>query len=135
MIIGKRLKELRKASNLTQKGFAKKNNIDYTYIGKIERGEQNPSLNILEKIAGSLNIKLEYFFSDKPIETYLPVEDKNNKKRKKILNLLCNLEEEELVFILKIINFLNRYKSVKSYDRTLKVAEKKDKYKTGNKKQ
>ena len=135
MEIGKKLRELRKAFNLTQKQFAQRmmTKIDYTYIGKIERGEQNPSLNILNRIANSLNIKLEYFFSDKSIEHYLLSENKNYKKKEEILNLLYNLEEEELNFILGIIKFINRYKNIKDYYRPLKVAEKKDKYKTKKK--
>ncbi len=130
MEIGKRLKELRNALNLTQKEFAKKINIDYTYIGKIEREEQNPSLNILKKIANQSNIKLEYFVTDKPIKTYLSTEDESNKKREKILKLLCNLDDEELNFFLGIIDFLGRYKNIKDQYKPLKVAEKKDKYKT-----
>ncbi len=132
MSIGQKLRELRKASNLTQKKFAQriKTKIDYTYIGKIERGEQNPSIKILNKIANSLNIKLEYFFSDKPIGFYLSAGDKSTKKREEISGLICNFDEEELDFIAGIIKFINKYKSIKEQYRTLKVAEKKDKYKT-----
>lgn len=52
MRIGKKMKELRKKLGLTQKGFAQNidGKVDYTYIGKIERGEQYPSLKMLEKI-------------------------------------------------------------------------------------
>ncbi len=132
MLIGQKLRELRREFNLTQKKFAQriKTKIDYTYIGKIERGEQNPSLKILNKIANSLNIKLEYFFSDKPIGFYLSDQDENTKKREKITGLIYNFDEEELDFITGIIEFINKYKSIKKQYRTLKVAEKKDEYKT-----
>lgn len=131
MELGKRLKQLRKKLKLTQKDLAKKikGEIDYTYIGKIERGNQNPSLKILKKISDTLNVELGFFFSNKPVELYLQDEDKNNKKREKILNLLCDLDEEELKFIFEIINFLKRYKNVQNNNyKPLKVAEKKDKY-------
>ncbi len=105
-----------------------KGGIDYTYIGKIERGDQYPSLKILKKISDTLNVEIEFFFSDKPVELYLRGEDENNKKRDKILNLLCDLDEEEINFILEIINFLKRYKNVKNDYKQLKVAEKKEKY-------
>lgn len=130
MELGKRLRKLRKKLELTQKKLAKKikGGIDYTYIGKIERGDQYPSLKILKKISDTLNVEIEFFFSDKPVELYLRGEDENNKKRDKILNLLCDLDEEEINFILEIINFLKRYKNVKNDYKQLKVAEKKEKY-------
>ena len=45
--IGKRLRELRQQKGLTQKALAGKikGKIDQSYIGKIERGEQLPSIN------------------------------------------------------------------------------------------
>ena len=51
--IGKRLKRLRLQKGSTQKELAAKvrGGLDYTYIGKIERGEQLPSLKILIKIS------------------------------------------------------------------------------------
>lgn len=131
MELGKRLRKLRKKLKLTQKELAKKikGEIDYTYIGKIERGNQNPSLKILKKISDTLDVELEFFFSNKPVELFLQEEDENNKKREKILNLLCDLDEEEINFIFEIINFLKRYKNVQNDYAPLKVADKKDEYK------
>ncbi|MEA1964781.1 MAG: helix-turn-helix transcriptional regulator, partial [Candidatus Aerophobetes bacterium] len=41
---------LRRKSGLTQKVFAQHiGKVNYTYIGKIERGEQYPSLKMLKK--------------------------------------------------------------------------------------
>ena len=47
--IGQRLRELRQRKGLTQKDLSLKvrGKIDYSYIGKIERGEQLPSLKML----------------------------------------------------------------------------------------
>lgn len=113
MEIGKRLRELRKGLNLTQKEFAKKLAIDYTYVGKIERSEQNPSLKILQRISDRLNIDIEYFFSKKPLEYY--IERKNSKdKDKQILELLSNLNEVDKNFLVEIIKLLNKYNKLKS---------------------
>ncbi len=64
--IGKRLKKLRKEQGFTQKDLAAKvsGGLDYTYIGKIERGEQFPSLKILMKLSETLSVPLGYFFLD-----------------------------------------------------------------------
>lgn len=55
---GKNLKTLRQKENLTQKEFALKSGLHINYIGMIERGERNPSLINLNKIAKGLNISL-----------------------------------------------------------------------------
>jgi len=62
--VGQRLKKLRKSLDLTQKQFASRvpGKIDYTYIGKIERGEQYPSLKLLEKTGRAYDVPLSYFF-------------------------------------------------------------------------
>jgi transcriptional regulator with XRE-family HTH domain len=64
--VGKRLKMIRKRLGLTQKEFASRipGKIDYTYVGKIERGHQYPSLKLLERIARTFGVDLGYFFED-----------------------------------------------------------------------
>lgn len=65
-LVGKRLKVLRKRLGLTQKEFAEalSGKIDYTYVGKLERGGQYPSLKLLERISEAFDIKMGYFFED-----------------------------------------------------------------------
>lgn len=57
-LFAQRLKALRKSENLSQEELALKCSIDRTYIGRIERMERNPSLEILYKIAKGFNITL-----------------------------------------------------------------------------
>lgn len=65
--VGDRMKELRKRLGLTQKQFAAgiPGKIDYTYVGKIERNQQYPSLKLLEKIGDACSVPLSYFFDNK----------------------------------------------------------------------
>jgi len=53
LTVGKNLKKLRRRLGLTQKEFGEKvpGKVDCTYIGKIERGDQWPSLKLLDKLA------------------------------------------------------------------------------------
>lgn len=62
-IIGERMKMLRKSLNLTQKQFAYyiPGKVDYSYIGKIERGHQYPSIKFLEKVARNYGVMVGYF--------------------------------------------------------------------------
>ena len=57
--IGKRIRELRKSKGFSQEGFAHAAGIARTYMGHIERGEQNISVKVLLKIARTLNMGVE----------------------------------------------------------------------------
>ena len=53
---GSRLRDLRKEKGLSQEALAFECGLDRTYIGGIERGERNPSLVNIVRIACSLKI-------------------------------------------------------------------------------
>lgn len=51
---GKAVREARKLAGLSQDDFAAQSNIHRTYIGGIERGERNPTLTAIWRIATAL---------------------------------------------------------------------------------
>ena len=55
---GLRVRALRQVIGLSQEGLADKCEFDRTYIGGIERGERNPSLKNIARIANALNVTL-----------------------------------------------------------------------------
>ncbi len=57
-LFAKKIKTIREARKLTQEELAYLCHIDRTYIGRIERLERNPSLEILQKIADGLELSL-----------------------------------------------------------------------------
>jgi transcriptional regulator with XRE-family HTH domain len=59
---GERLRELRKEKGLSQEALALACELDRTYIGGIERGERNPSLVNIYKIATALGISAKELF-------------------------------------------------------------------------
>lgn len=61
-IIGNRIKRLRKERGITQEQLADKIRVTSTYVGFIEQGQRNPSLNTADKIARVLGIKLSEIF-------------------------------------------------------------------------
>ena len=66
---GVRVRQLRSERGLSQEAFADQAGLHRTYIGAIERGEQNLSLANIERLAATLGISLaELFatFTDKP---------------------------------------------------------------------
>jgi len=61
-IFGKNLKIARKNANLTQQQVADKASLHVNYYARIERGEENPSYEVLEKIVKALKIKSSEVF-------------------------------------------------------------------------
>ncbi len=55
-IIGERIRSIRKAKGFTQETLAEKADIHYSYIGGIERGDRNISVETLSKIINALEI-------------------------------------------------------------------------------
>jgi len=62
--IGLTLRRLRQAGGMTQKMLAQQvaGGVDTTYIGKIERGAQLPSLKVLLRLSQSLGVAVGDFF-------------------------------------------------------------------------
>jgi len=55
-IVGQNVRRLRKARGLTQEALAHGAEIDTRYVGGIERGEENPSVAVLGRIAEVLDV-------------------------------------------------------------------------------
>jgi len=57
-LLGARIKELRKIKGLSQEGLAEKVDISPNYLGRIERGKENPTLDMLLRLAEALGVEL-----------------------------------------------------------------------------
>lgn len=55
---GQRVRELRKDRGFSQEELAHRAGLHYTYVGGIERGERNPALVNIGKIAAALGISV-----------------------------------------------------------------------------
>ena len=72
-LIGKNVKYYRYRENLIQEQLAEKTKSSVNYIGRLERGQHNPSVDKLEKVASALNIEpYELFIQRNDIDN-LPV--------------------------------------------------------------
>jgi len=60
--LGKRLRELRAKTGLSQEAFADNVGMDRTYISGIERGVLNPSVRNLARIAVELDVNIAVLF-------------------------------------------------------------------------
>lgn len=68
-LIGERLRNFRLQRGLTQRALARHvaGGVDLSYVGRIERGEQLPSLKVLYRLSGALGVPLREFFDVGPL--------------------------------------------------------------------
>ena len=65
IILGKNIKFYRYKNRLTQEKLAEILDVSPNYIGRIERGQHNPSLEKIAKIANVLNVKAFELFIER----------------------------------------------------------------------
>ena len=98
-LLGKRIKELRKAQGLTQEQLAELIDIETGSLSAIESGRHFPSLPTLEKIAHYINTELEYPFK---FTSILSVKE----MREKIIKNIDKLSDENIKFIYKFFEHI-----------------------------
>ncbi len=60
---GDHIRHLRKQKDWTQETLGEKANLDWRYVGDVERGEKSPTLETIRKLAKALKISLAELFS------------------------------------------------------------------------
>ena len=104
--IGNRIRSYRTQLGYSQERLAEISGCHPTYIGQVERGEKNPTLESVEKIASALEISLSKLFenlgSDDSNERNIPLE---------CYEFMLTKSKTEQEQIYKIILELDKYKS------------------------
>ena len=101
-ILGQRIRNYRTAKGLSQEKLAELSGFHPTYVGQIERGEKNATVESVEKLAASLNISLSKLFEmigsgedserNIPLECYELISAKNNVDQERIHRILLEIE-------------------------------------------
>ena len=101
-IIGQRIRNYRTCLGLSQEKLAELSGCHYTYIGQIERGEKNATIESIEKISAALNVSLSKLFemlgveneetSNIPLECYELVSSKTKKEQEIIYRILTEID-------------------------------------------
>ena len=63
-MLGKRIREARRAQHLTQEVLAERAEIGVVYLGELERGIKTPSVAVFSQIALALNVSADYLLRD-----------------------------------------------------------------------
>lgn len=101
-LIGQRIRNYRTHQKLSQEKLAELSGCHPTYIGQVERGEKNATLESIEKIASALNIPLAQLFeklgdgemSDSiPLKCYEFLSAKTKAEQEHLYRLLVEMDK------------------------------------------
>ncbi len=98
--LGERLRELRKSAGITQEELGEKAELSYKFIGELERGQVNVSLDSIVRITDALEVKIGDLFSKEKI----PVQKVLVKEK----SPLSKFSSKDLQLIKKALRLLNR---------------------------
>jgi transcriptional regulator with XRE-family HTH domain len=62
-LVARNLRRLRVRQGLSQENLAVDAEIDRTYVSRLERGLENPTVAVLERLADALNASIVEFFA------------------------------------------------------------------------
>lgn len=61
--LGKRIKQLRVMRDMTQEQLAEASNVSISFLGNVERGSKNPTVETIYKIANALDVTMSELLS------------------------------------------------------------------------
>lgn len=102
--LGKRIREERTKLRFTQEQLAEIAEVNESYIGQVERGEKNPSLETVVSVANALGVTVDYLLQEEVQgepnqllnELILMVRDKDGEELRLIINIIKNLTDYAL---------------------------------------
>ncbi|WP_027399175.1 helix-turn-helix domain-containing protein [Anaerovorax odorimutans] len=97
-IIGERLRSYRRKAKMSQEILAELAGVHPTYIGQLERGEKNPTIESIEKISRALELPLEELFAN-----IIQSDKSKNEIALKCYDLIIEQDVEKQKDILEII--------------------------------
>lgn len=102
-ILGQRIRNYRTAKGLSQEKLAELSGCHHTYVGQIERGEKNATIESIEKISAALNVSLSTLFENLgakgegerniPLECYELISAKTKDEQEQIRKILFELDK------------------------------------------
>ena len=113
--LGHKLKSLREEYGLTQAHLANLAGVTAGLVGQIEQGKVQPSLKTLEKLAEVMGVSPCYFIMEPgAVDQMLSLMNPELRELlmhpnvQSVMNMICNLNEKELQFILNFIQLFKK---------------------------
>ena len=104
--IGKRIRNYRTQLKLSQEQLAEKCGLHPTYIGQVERGEKNATIESISRIAAGLNIPLSTLF-EKLEKTASPEKNRAGEAYDLVQSLPTDQQEKVLAVLKAVIELKN----------------------------
>jgi transcriptional regulator with XRE-family HTH domain len=98
--LGRRVKDLRRRRGYTQEQLAERIEINPKYLSSIERGAENPTLDLLCRLAKGLQVDLYELFHVEP-DAAQP-----ERLRRKLEGLIADIRPEDLLRIVRVLEAL-----------------------------
>jgi transcriptional regulator with XRE-family HTH domain len=98
--LGQRLKHLRRVRGYTQEQLAERIDISPKYLSSIERGAENPTLQLLGRLAQGLQVELYELFQ------FAPEAGQPDRLRQRLLGLIAEVRAEELPRLVRVLEAL-----------------------------
>ena len=117
-MIGETIRKLRRERGLSQTELAKKCGLSSLQISNFENEERKPSLNQLEKIAGTFGVDMAYFLRRKQDIAGMTEEElrncvNDNPQTIFLLSKVLPFTEEKIAVMLSVADALSRHGSGK----------------------
>jgi transcriptional regulator with XRE-family HTH domain len=97
-LLGKRIREIRKRQRLSQERLAERAGISAQYVSNIERGKENPTLDLLLRLSEALRVSLGQLCDFETTE-----EMDQRKMRSAVSKMLRKTDAEHLKLALKVL--------------------------------
>ena len=102
ILLGARIREIRKRQGLSQEMLAERAGISAQYISNIERGRENPTLDLMLRLSGALKVSLG------EICDYETEKMDQKKMRTAILELLRTADPDRLQIAFNVLKAVLR---------------------------
>lgn len=109
--IGEQIRYYRKKNGISQETLALIAEINPAYVGQIERGLKNPTINIVKKLADTLGISLATLFTPIP-DAKEPASETRKHETEKILLSINRLNDNELILLSQLITDIINFRKL-----------------------
>lgn len=102
--LGERIREIRKAKNLTREQLATKSELSSKFIYEVENGKKGLSVDSLMKIANALSCSCDYILLGEPTR---------EKHYDKITHILSGFDDKDIAYVTKMLTMMKDMRDTK----------------------
>ena len=83
ILVGRNIRRIRVAKGIAQERLAFDSGVDRSYLGGMERGEENPTVDVLDRVAATLAVPVAELLVESGVEGDLPSLPRGRKPKAK----------------------------------------------------